>query len=260
MTKLALRTIVDLADAPTLPSFREGSRHEGIADKTAFEHPEPPAPDRLGISWDDAAERELDRLSRPNPPGRVTTASGIEPVGENSPPSNVPLPSNSLRGLRIARVAADSPAEKAGLLAGDRILKFAGHDVISAAEFQAMVLTAVNPVAILVARPGTEKPLPLSAQLAGEPIHVGISWQVDEAEPQAAVIVRVVPNSPADRAGLKLAERIYKISGKEFSSTAEFEKLLMTRPNPLELTVENAGRMRTVRLERAGESARGKDE
>ena len=263
VTQLALHTVVDLADAPTLAGFRDRSRNEGIADKAAFERPEPPVPDRLGIGWDDAAEKELEQPSKTNGPGHVTTASGFEPAPENPadtsrraapiPVLSAPLPSSmshSPRGLRVGHVAADSPAERAGLLAGDRILGFAGRDVTSAAEFQAAVLSAANPVAILVARAGAEKPLELSAQLAGEPIHIGIAWQMDEAEPQSVTIVRVVPNSPADRAGLKLAERIYKVSGKEFSTSDEFEKLLMTGPNPLELRVENAGRMRMVKLER----------
>ncbi len=225
VTQLALRTVVELADAPTLPNFRARSREEGIATKAEFERPAPPAPDRLGIGWDDEAERELAAPGAPGP-----------------------------RGLRIGHVDRDSAAERAGLRGGDRILKFAGHDFSTSAELQSLVLSAVNPVAIAVARPGAEKPLELSAALAGDPIRVGISWQVDDAEPRAVTLVRVIPNSPADRAGLKLAERIYKVSGKEFSSSDQLERLLMTEPNPLQLTVENAGRMRVARLVRAGDT------
>ena len=75
-----------------------------------------------------------------------------------------------------------------------------------------------------------EKPLELTVQLNGEPVRVGLTWQVDDAEPQAVIVIGVMPDSAAEHAGLKPAERIYQVDGKDFSSSTEFQSLLLTAP------------------------------
>ncbi len=96
-----------------------------------------------------------------------------------------------------------------------------------------------------------EKPLELTVQLNGEPVRVGLTWQVDDAEPQAVIVIGVMPDSAAEHAGLKPAERIYQVDGKDFSSSAEFQSLLLTAPNPLDLAVEQQGQIHHVHLQRA---------
>src|SRR5207244_4420286 len=155
VAQLAFRTALDLAEADTVAGFRDRSHQENAATQTEVEQPLAPLPGRLGVTWDDAAEKE--------------------------------------RGLRIARVGADSPAAKAGLRAGDRIIRFAGHDIATGKEFRSLVLSAVSPAAIVVERTGTEKPLELQAELIGAPIRIGISWTSDDAEPGSVIVLRVVP-------------------------------------------------------------------
>src|SRR5262249_23683961 len=118
------------------------------------------------------------------------------------------------------------------------------------ADLPAAVQAAKNPATIEVARQGDEKPIQLTATLAGEPILVGIAWQFDDAEPNTVTIVRIVPGSPPERAGLQLGDRGYRVGGKDFSSSEQFERLLMSQPNPLELTVENRGQIRHVRVKK----------
>ena len=88
-------------------------------------------------------------------------------------------------------------------------------------------------------------------QLNGEPVRVGVTWQVDDAEPQAVIVIGVMPDSAAEHAGLKPAERIYQVDGKDFSSSTEFQSLLLTAPNPLDLAVEQQGQIHHVHLQRA---------
>jgi hypothetical protein len=225
VTRFALRSVLTLADADTLPSFRPRWHDEGVAAKAALEHSAPPQIARLGIVLNDDPSPHVSRVA-------------------------------PARGLSIGEVVPNSPAEKAGLKAGDRIVKFSGREPSSATDFRGLVLAAVNPVPMVVLRAGSDEPLTLSAQLIGEPVRVGISWQPDEAEPRSMIVVGIVPDSPAEKAGLKLTDRIYQISGHDFSSTGEFQRLLTTQPNPLTLTVENQGRIRTVELVRAGAQSR----
>ena len=172
-------------------------------------------PDGSACSWDDAAEKD--------------------------------------RGLLIAQVVPGSPAAKAGLRAGDRIIKFAGHELDTGKEFRSLVLGAASPAAVVVERAGSEKPLELRAELIGEPILVGISWSSDDAEPRSVIVLRVVPDSPADRAGIKVDDRIEQVNGKDFSSSDEFDHLLATEPSPLEMAVESHGQIRHVRVEMTSE-------
>jgi Peptidase family M28/PDZ domain len=212
VAQLAFRTTLDLAETDSLAAFRDRSHEENAATQTELERPLPALPGRFGVRWDDAAEKE--------------------------------------RGLRISLVVADSPAAEAGVRAGDRIIQFAGHEVADGMEFRSLVLSAASPALIVVERPGADKPLEMSANLIGDPVRIGITWTSDDAEPQSVLVLRVVPDSPADRAGIKIDDRIYQVGHKSFSSTDEFDHLLTNESSPLELAVESRGQIRRVKLER----------
>ncbi|HEV3418129.1 MAG TPA: PDZ domain-containing protein, partial [Pirellulales bacterium] len=81
-------------------------------------------------------------------------------------------------------------------------------------------------------------------------VRIGITWTSDDAEPQSVLVLRVVPDSPADRAGIKIDDRIYQVGHKSFSSTDEFDHLLTNETSPLELAVESRGQIRRIKLER----------
>ncbi len=212
VAQLMFRTALDLADTDSIAGFRDRSREENAATEAEVERPLPPLPGRFGVSWDDAAEKE--------------------------------------RGLKVARVVPDSPAAKAGVRIGDRIVKFAGQEIAGGDEFRTLAMGAASPVAFVVERPGADQPLELTAQLVGDPIRIGMSWSSDDAEPHSVLVLRVVPDSPADRAGIKVDDRIDQVGGKDFASTDEFDHLLMTEPVPIELAVESHGQIRHVRLSR----------
>jgi hypothetical protein len=220
VAQLAMRTVMSLANADELPGFRAKWHDEGVATKAAFERPTAPPIGRLGIVLDDKAEQR--------------SAS----AGSN-------------HGLKVREVSANSPAARVGLKAGDRIVEFAGVEPSSCSEFRRLVLGAASPASIVVERIDADEPLKFSIPLRGDPILIGISWQPDDAEPQSMTVVSVVPDSPAAQAGLRVTDRIYKVSEHDFSTGAEFQKLLVNEPSPLKLLVENQGRIRTVELNRA---------
>ena len=152
-------------------------------------------------------------------------------------------------GVRVSAVAAGSPAERAGLRADDRIVRFAGREIRSDDDFFAAVSAAESPAAMTVQRPGEAKPLELQVELSGSPLRWGILWRVDDAEPGVVILTHVVPGSPAARAGLGAGDRIYQVAGRDFADEAAFAQLAKTLTAPLQLLVERDGRLRVVVLQ-----------
>jgi C-terminal processing protease CtpA/Prc len=128
------------------------------------------------------------------------------------------------------------------------VLKFAGEDVSDPARFLVNVLATSGAATATIERPGQDEPLEVTLKLSGEPVRLGISWRVDDAEPQAVIINRVVSGSPADLAGLRVNERIYRIGGREFANGEEFRRLVAESNGPIQLEVEGEGRVRTVEV------------
>ncbi|HEX7447240.1 MAG TPA: M20/M25/M40 family metallo-hydrolase [Pirellulales bacterium] len=215
VTQMLFTLIRQLADEPQLAAFRTAARGESASVQQVRERPLPPLPGRLGVAWDSADER----------------------LG---------------RGLRVVHVAAQSAAARAGIRPGDRILKFAGREVRDGKAFRSWVLAAPSPASIAIARGGASQPIELPVQLAGQPLRLGISWRVDDAEPGVVVLSRVVPDSPAAKAGLRVNDRLYEVAGQRFANDAEFRQLV-AKPviDSLELLSERQGRLQTVRLELA---------
>jgi S1-C subfamily serine protease len=151
-------------------------------------------------------------------------------------------------GLVVEEVTPNSPAHRADLRAGDRLLRFADRPVQDAQEFRIDVLMAASPVTVTVERPGTEKPIDLKIELAGSPTRIGIAWREDSAEPGTVLLTQVVFGSPAYNAGLSNRDRIYSVNGQSFRTSSELHNLLTTLPSPLELVVERDGRLKTVSL------------
>ena len=210
ITRLSFRVVHEVANRPELAAFRAECREENESTRDWYETPLPPLPSRFGISWDSA----LDEKHR----------------------------------IKLTAVDPGSPAETAGLRVGDEIVEFAGCLPKEVDDFRGLVYAARNPARVLVARAGAKDPLKLTVRLNGTPVRLGIAWRVDQAAPRSVILVRVAPGSPADRAGLKVADRVYAVSGKGFTSTDEFQKLIHAGKNPLELLVERRGQVRTVQL------------
>jgi C-terminal processing protease CtpA/Prc len=91
----------------------------------------------------------------------------------------------------------------------------------------------------------------LKLEPTGQPTRLGITWQVDDAEPGAVMLTRIVPGSTADRAGLRVYDRIYEVSGERFRGSDEFHRLVHELASPLDLLVETRGKVRHVEVERA---------
>jgi hypothetical protein len=214
ITRLLFGIVYDLANRPEAPpTFRAAARHENPDAEKAILAQIVKPDDRLGVGWTEEA-----------------TAAG---------------------GVRVSQIAADSPAEKAGLSVGDRIVRFDGRPIRSDDDFFAAVAAANSPATVTVQRSEQEKPLELKVELPGHPMRWGILWRVDDAEPGAVILTHVVPGSPAARAGLAPGDRIYQVGGRDFADEAEFARLAKKLPMPLRVLVERDGRLRSVLLQSA---------
>jgi len=213
-TAYMLETICRLADAEALPAFRAASRSESPQVQKVREAPLPAAPTRLGLSW-----------------------APLEAPGEP--------------GVSVASVAQGAAADKAGIRPGDVVVAVDGTPLTNPLTLPAAVLRAESEVTLTVVREGGEQHLVVP--LDGGPTALGVSWREDDAEPSAVYLTRVLPYSPAARAGLALYDRIYAVEGERFVDGAELlariGALLEAKPDSLQLEVETAGRVRTVMVD-----------
>jgi len=208
VARLLFGIVYELADCDKVPGFREAARRETEKTQRLLIGRLPPREDRLGAGWDDREASE--------------------------------------EGVRLGRIVWGSPAHRAMLRAGDRVVEFAGRWIGSADDLAAAVMAAPSPAPVVVRRPGSEEPIELSVALDGEPMRLGIRWRVDDAEPGTVILTSVVPGSPAERAGLEVGDHVYRIAGRDFADDAEFAELARSLPGPIELLIERNGRLRTV--------------
>jgi hypothetical protein len=211
ISRLLFNVVHELSERPSLPTFRRAAQHElDEYSRRRWEAPVALPPGRLGIRW---SERR-----------------GNEP------------------GLPILSVQAGSPAQRAGLRAGDRIVKFADRDIQSDDDLLAAVYAASGPVAAEVMRLEKAEPERVSLDLVGQMPRVGLAWREDEAEPATPMVVQVLPGSPADMAGVRVQDRLHKVAGQPISGTDELYKLFRSLPEPIELEIERWGRIQTIQL------------
>jgi hypothetical protein len=201
---LVYRVASDAANDSALPAFRREALTEA-PPAWLLAHPQKTASVRLGVSFE------------------------------------VPSPDQD-RAI-ISAVTAGSAAERAGLRAGDRIIKFGHWDGTNSLDLRTIIQVSRNPVAVTIERPGVADPLDMQVVLSGSTVRVGISWTPDAAIPEGVVITQVVRDSPADRAGLAIGDVIRRLAGESLGSDDEIRRKLLTNPGPIALQIERHGRI-----------------
>ena len=213
-TTYLLETVCRLADAESLPTFRPASRSENVSLQRARQAPLPPAAGRLGIFWSPVKNSDAD-------------AAVV---------------------IQVDRVIIGSPAAKAGVVVGDQITAVNGREIHEPALLPAAVLRAENEIELTVLRNGDTQALVVT--LDGAPVELGISWREDDAEPGAVFVTRVIPYSPAARAGLAVHDRIYALDGEPFADgnglLHGIQRRLAENAESMRLEIETAGSVRTV--------------
>ena len=211
----------ELAEAAACPPFRTACLAESAASGAEADRGRGAAPLRLGAAW---------------------RAGGAEGPG-----------------VAIATVVPGSAADKAGIRPGDRLIEVAGRAIRSGEDLSGAVISATNPVEVVVQPPESQDVRALVVELAGKPLRLGITWKTDEAEPRTIIIDSVVDGSAAARAGLQPDDRIYEVAGRSPADDGQFAEWIATLPGPLELLVEREGRLMVVVVDRADAALGGSD-
>jgi hypothetical protein len=211
VSRLLFNLTYALAEEPQLGAFRTASRNESVFSQMQFERALRPMPPRLGVRWQ--------RTEGP------------------------------VNGLDLVEVVPDSAAASAGLQAGDRLIALNGAPITDAEKFGGQIVTSPSEIELTVERSGQEEPLPIKVTLGGTPVRIGVNWRSDPAEPGTAMLTRVVPGSPAEKAGLAVHDRIYEVDGRPFDDTDQLGRLLTTLPSPIDLLVERHGRLHDITID-----------
>jgi regulator of sigma E protease len=146
----------------------------------------------------------------------------------------------------VGVVMAGSPAEKAAIRPGDRILTVAGEEVDTWEDLFLTVGTRPNrDVAITLLRDG--RPVSISVRPdADSRFEVGSIGVLPDVHPY---IESVVAGDPADRAGLKPGDVVVAINGERIALTGQLLRVMAPLAGrETEVTVLRDGREQRVRL------------
>ncbi|QSR83801.1 RIP metalloprotease RseP [Methylacidimicrobium sp. B4] len=156
----------------------------------------------------------------------------------------------------IGYVFPDSPAEKAGLQAGDRILQVDGHPV---RRFQGMDDSAITWNIVR----SEESEIPITVEREGKMLTLSVAPVREERgflqrkglrqililPEETPTIARVFPKSPAAEAGLLPGDQILSVDGRRLRSPIALNDYVLKHPGkPLSLEVARAGRNRAVEI------------
>ena len=141
----------------------------------------------------------------------------------------------------VGVVVKGSPAERAGLMVGDRILSVNEDTVDTWEQLLLQVATKANrDVTLAVARGGQTVTVPVRPEAEGR-FEVGTLGVMPDTHP---IVSSVIAGGPADRAGLKAKDEILTFNGEPMV----FRSQLITAIS------ENAGRNVEVTLKRGNET------
>lgn len=146
----------------------------------------------------------------------------------------------------VGSVAEDSPAARAGIAVGERIVSVAGRAVDTwDALFMEVLPRAEREIPVVVRDAGgRERTLQVTpdAQTRFEMGDLGVGPAV---HPQ---IVQVMPDEPADRAGLRVRDVIEAVDGEPVDRAGLIARINASPDVPLTLTVRRGGEALDVRV------------
>lgn len=206
----------------------------------------------------------------------IQAASGGTPLGQAGY-LGVNVEFSPQGKLVVVDVALDSPAAKAGLQKDDVIVKVADKEVHNVDFFRELLLAHKPGDKVKLALLRQDKPLELTATLVatsrpmrndrgagpggrvplGTPDISGptIGLRLDDGnEKEGAAVRRILPDLPADKAGLKIGDVVLMLEGKPVVSEAKlYEMINAKKPGDVvTLTIQRDGKSRDVKVTLGG--------
>ena len=159
-----------------------------------------------------------------------------------------------VQGVEVTEVWVGKAADRAGIRPGDRLTALDGTQVEQVDDLLPLVLPVARETIELQAKRGSRVVnFTLSARGGAVPLSAG---QSDGAgmgfrTPRRGVTIDVVaPGSPADQAGLRAADVVLWVNGREPVNAATLRRLLTPRPGRTRRVIaEREGRMGIYKLE-----------
>jgi C-terminal processing protease CtpA/Prc len=177
----------------------------------------------------------------------------------------------------IDGIFPESPALRAGLLPGDRVLEINGRETVASGNVKALILEPdqERTISLKVDRGGEQKIFELRSELLGKIVAADLTWElphpsghprfdpnsyvlcirvVYSPEPRETMISRVEWPSPAFDAGLHVGDSIVAVNGKPLSaiSREDLGELLVPRGSAaLTLDISRLGKKKTLTVKPA---------
>jgi regulator of sigma E protease len=141
----------------------------------------------------------------------------------------VPVPSPD-----IGKVAEDSPADRAGLVTGDKVLTIDGKNVHDWNDIDAAIGKSSGEPLLFTVKRGEEhirlSVIPLldkDKNIFGEEIEV---WTIGASQLMYAQIGDVMNNSPAEKAGLMKGDSVLEIEGNRLETWQDMTEIIHNNP------------------------------
>ena len=167
---------------------------------------------------------------------------------------------NVNNGLVIADVATQGPIAKLGFQEGDQIVSVGGRAITRQADFLPFLYTANvagGRVPIVISRGGQQRTIYMEPQVflthansyQSDPLdQMGIV--ADDRVQDKAVVLRVMPRSPAFYGGLRSGDIITSLNKQPVSNVAELSQLAAkAEPGPIALEVQRGDRGRMLEVD-----------
>ena len=151
----------------------------------------------------------------------------------------------------VGEVLADSPAAKAGILPGDKVVKINGNPVVGFAGSldsitENIILSKGKLIEFTIERPGVATPMNLTSEFETQETkwyqrsglrQVGIGPEIDHIE-----LGSIAENSPAEKAGFKDGDILLSMNGTKFTTSESAVNFVKeTGAQPINFEVQRKG-------------------